>query len=67
MKRGALKTNATAVPRIRVGNSSGSQTGAQAQMPRVKNPNTPTRNSTELMSWLWPQRYTSGVSTRHIR
>src|SRR6516225_2384308 len=31
--RGALKQNATAVPRTRVGNSSGSHTGAQAQMP----------------------------------
>ncbi len=50
MKRGALKAKATAVPRMRVGNSSGSQTGAQAQMPKVKNPKTPTRNSTTPMS-----------------
>ena len=30
IKRGPLKQNAIAVPRIRVGNSSGSQIGAQA-------------------------------------
>ncbi|HYP38699.1 MAG TPA: hypothetical protein VEQ62_20425 [Stellaceae bacterium] len=33
IQRGALKQKATAVPRIRVGNSSGSQIGAQAQIP----------------------------------
>jgi hypothetical protein len=44
-KRGALKVNATAVARIRVGNSSGSQIGAQAQIPRVKNPKIPTQIS----------------------
>jgi hypothetical protein len=36
IQRGALKQKATAVPRIRVGKSSGSQTGAQAQIPPVK-------------------------------
>ena len=36
MRRGALNIKAMAVPRILVGNNSGSQTGAHAQMPRVK-------------------------------
>ena len=38
IQRGALKQNATAVPRIRVGNSSGSQIGAHDQIPPVKKP-----------------------------
>ena len=42
MKRGALKLNATAVARIRVGKSSGNQIGAQAQIPPVKKPKTVT-------------------------
>src|SRR5215469_15518886 len=66
MNRGALKQNATAVPRIRVGNSSGSHTGAQAQMPSVKKPKTPTRTSSGTKPQLAPQRYTRGVRTRHI-
>src|SRR6516162_443412 len=43
--RGALKQNATAVPRTRVGNSSGSQIGAHDQMPVVKKPKTATATS----------------------
>src|SRR5207249_6964434 len=66
MKRGALKQNATAVPRIRVGNSSGNQTGAQAQIPSVKKPKTPTKTSSGYSPHAAPHRYTSGVSTRHI-
>jgi len=45
MKRGPLKQNAIAVPRIRVGNNSGSQIGAQAQMPIEKKPKTATQTS----------------------
>jgi hypothetical protein len=41
----ALKEKAIAVLRIRVGNSSGSQISAQAQIPNVKKPNTATQNS----------------------
>jgi len=51
IKRGALKQNATAVARIRVGKSSGSQIGAQAQIPSVKNPKTPTQNNRTVKFW----------------
>ena len=45
IQRGALKQKATAVPRIRVGNGSGSQIGAQAHIPPVKRPKTVTAAS----------------------
>jgi hypothetical protein len=45
IQRGALKQKATAVPRIRVGNNSGSQIGAQAHIPPVKKPKTVTATS----------------------
>ena len=47
----ALKLNATAVARIRVGKSSGNQIGAQAQIPREKKPKMPTQNNSTRTSW----------------
>src|SRR5262249_28961326 len=49
--RGALKQKATAVPRTRVGKSSGSQIGAHDQIPVVKKPKTATATSSAPIPW----------------
>jgi hypothetical protein len=65
IQRGALKQTATAVLRIRVGNSSGSQIGAQDQMPPLKNPKTltatpPRRFLLSLSRWHWQRGFSRG-------
>ena len=61
MNRGALKQNATAVPRIRVGNSSGSQHAIQVYWPDTKAPLNAAAIRTKVRSCV--QRNTIGTDT----